>query len=273
MNIITEIKNLFNTKKFRYLVTSVVLTFVLFYLSSVLTSDKGLFYAILVFGVIGVVVVLGTQFSDFIRKSWVFSIILPLHLAIGFLITFFYFPYLGPVIRLLAFFGLGITTYVLFLINNIFIVVEEKGSVIPLYNAAVTWVQILITTISIPFITGVYKIPASFMVQNLIVFISSMLLNTYLIWCLTFDTDIIKTTIKEKFTLVSLLSFLVLLVGISISFFPSESFLRGLVVTSLIMFNMNYIYGHYKNKLVERVLYEFGIIIIIFSILLIVFRP
>jgi hypothetical protein len=273
MYLVPDLKVIFEEKKVRFALLSVFFASALFYLSDLLTNDRELFYTLLVLGVLGVVVLAGAQFSDIIKKSWVLSTILPMHLAVGFLITFYYFPFLGPLVRLSAYIGLGIIIYVLLLVNNIFLVVEEKGSVIPLYNAAVIWVQILITTISIPFISGVYKIPVSFLVQNFIVFISSMMLSTYLLWCLHYDKDIIKTTINEKVTLISLLSFLIFIAGVSISFFPSESFLRGLLMSSIFMFNMNYIYGHYKNKLVKLVLYEFAVIIVIFSILLIIFKP
>ncbi|MCA9750432.1 MAG: hypothetical protein KC414_15080, partial [Romboutsia sp.] len=170
----------------------------------------------------------------------------------------------------ISFFGL---LYVIFLVNNIFLVVLEEGSLIPLYSAAITWVQIIIIIISIPYISGIYKIPQNFLVQNIIVFASTLIFNFYLIWAVYLDPDIRSTGVEERTSLSLMLSFLVFTFGVATSFFPSESFLRALFISTIVMFNLGYTYAHYKNRINNRLVYEYLLICTIFFTFLIIFTP
>lgn len=272
MQLVNNIKRFSRNKKLKYGILSVGISIGLFYLASIIKNETTLYYTVIVLVVITVIGVIGTQFSNFVKMSWLISWLLPFHLYLGFLTTFFYFPNLGPAVKIMAFFGLALASYIILLVNNIFLVVEEKGNLIPLYNAAVTWVQILVIVISIPFISGVYKIPSTFLIQNLIVAVSAALLCFYMIWCMSFDPDIKRTSRKEKVTLVTILTSIIFSLGVSISFFPSESFLRALFVASLLLFNLNYIYAHYKNRLSQRMFTECGLISFFFFLLLLIFR-
>jgi hypothetical protein len=90
---------------------------------------------------------------------------------------------------------------------------------------------------------------------------------------MSYDTDVKKTVFKEKLVVSSLFSFLVFVMGIGVSFFPVESFLRSLFVSSILLFGLSYIYAHYKNRLNPRIIFDYLVIALIFFIILIVFKP
>lgn len=271
--LINKLQFFANDKKIRYLILSIILTLLVYFLSIFIADESSLFYLaifILLLGLIGLVI---SSYSTFFSRSLIYSMILPGHLIVGFLFMFFYFPTLGPIIELIAFFSLATLFYIIFLVNNVFLVVEEKGSVIPLYDAAVTWVQILIIVVSIPYISGVYKIPIDLLVQNTIMSFSILLFCFYMIWVMSLDSDVKRTGKSEKVFLAWFLTFITFSAGVSVSLIPTESFLRALFIASLLMFDLAYIFAHYKNKLNLRMILEYGVISLIFFIVLLIFRP
>ncbi len=143
---------------------------------------------------------------------------------------------------------------------------------IPLYSVAIAWLQILCVVAVIPFLSGVFKTPTNFLFQNLIVFVSSLSFNFYLVWSIGFDTDIKVFQQGERRWLSILLALLVSFVGLVISFIPTESFLRALFLATLFLFNFSYIQAHFKNKLSMRLLLENGVISIVFFVILLLFR-
>lgn len=250
-------------KKLKYFVASAIFVFSLFGMSFFVTSPVILVYAVLFVLTLSII-------SLFYADALL--IILLSHLFVGFLSTFYFFPNLGVVVKVIAFLAVGFVAYSTFLVNNVFLVVKEKGSLIPLYSAAVTWLQVLIIIISIPYFSAVYKIPTSGVVQNLLVFISTVLFIGYMIWSISFDAGIKKTNLIEKVYLALLLGFMVFVFGIGVSFIPSESFLRGLFISSLLLFCLTYVYGHYKNKLSKKLFFEYSLISLVFFIILLIFN-
>jgi len=69
------------------------------------------------------------------------------------------------IFKLLGFFIVSILYYLINLVNNIFLVVEEKADIIPLYRVALTWSQILLIIVSIPLFAGIYKLNVSPLLQ------------------------------------------------------------------------------------------------------------
>lgn len=202
-----------------------------------------------------------------------FSHLLPAHLIIGFVLSVYYFPNLALPILLLGYLAFGVLNYIVFLVNNIFLVIKEKGSLIPLYSVAITWVQILIIVIAIPFYSGVYKLPLNILVQGLLVLVSSSLFYAYTIWGMMFDPDIKKTDIKEKIVIIIYFAFITYITGLAVSFIPTETFLKAMFIVMVNMFSIAYIYAHYKNRITTRLLLEYGVICLIFFLLLLIFRP
>lgn len=271
LKILTSLNTVTSDKKTRYGLLSSGITILLYYFSTLLTTDRILLYVVILAVLVAFVVALSLQISKRLPLGFSYSIVLPLHLIIGFLTTFYYFPNLGPVIKVLAFLSAGIGLYITFLVNNIFLVVEEKGGTIPLYNVAITWVQILVVVIAIPYISGILKIPAVFIVQSALILMSGLLLSSYMIWCLSFDPEIKSTTSGEKVIATAFSGFMIFVSGISTAFFPSETFLRSLFISSVLMLMITYIYGHYKNNLNSKIIYQNVIFSLIFFVIMLAF--
>lgn len=268
-----DLKKLF-TKKNRYLVVSFVLTTLVFYVTTKINTQQNLlqFIILLSLTVLISMILMYLLINESLIYTF-FSHLLPVHLIIGFVLSVYYFPNLALPIIILGYIAFGVLNYIVFLVNNIFLVIQEKGSLIPLYSVAITWVQILIIVIAIPFYSGVYKLPLNILLQGLIVLVSSSLFYIYTIWGITFDTDVKKTDSREKLAIVFYFAFITYITGLAVSFIPTETFLKAMFVAAVNMFSIAYIYAHYKNRITTRLLLEYGIICLIFFLLLIIFRP
>lgn len=266
--------NLRANKKVKYIALSLLFVALLFFISGFITDESLLFYFVFGFIMFTLLGLLLTQFVVKLKTSYViFLSILLIHLVVGIIASLFYFPNLGLIVKGAAYVAAGVLFYTILLVNNVFVVIEEKGSLIPLYSVAVTWAQVLVIIISIPYFSGIYKIPTNLIVQNILILISVFLFCFYMIWSVSYDPNIKKTSIYEKISIAGILSFVTLLASVSVSFISAESFLRALFVSSVLMFDLAYIIGHYKNRLKKRMFIEYGAIAALFFILLVVFRP
>ncbi len=268
-----KLNALINNKKLRYLLLSIVTVLALYVMTMSAETPTDLFYLIGFVLLFAVGSVLVAQFTSLISTSYVLFMVLPVHLVIGFMTSFYFFPNLSVLIKMIAFILAGIIIYVLFLINNVFLVVEEKGTLIPLYNAAISWVQMIIVIIAIPYFSGIFKVPSNYISQNVFVMVSSFMFYFYMIWAVTFDPDIKKTSVSERTILATLLSFITFCCGMAVSFVPTESFLRALFLVSVVLFSLAYIQAHYKNRLNTRMIMEYGFISLIFFLILLAFNP
>ncbi|HXK52524.1 hypothetical protein H6804_03015 [Candidatus Nomurabacteria bacterium] len=172
-----------------------------------------------------------------------------------------------------SFIGLGFVVYALSLVNNIFVVVEEKQSVIPLYSAGLAWVQIILILIAIPFYSGIYKVPANFVVQNILLFFSTFSFYIYMHWAVNLDKDLIKTPLKEKGSLAFVLSLLPVVLNTGLLFYPVEAFLKGIFSSTVLLSGLIYIQAHYKNRINSKLLYNYFVLGSIFYIILFIFKP
>lgn len=260
-------------KKIRYGVSSIALVAILFFASNNIPDEETLFLIVMGLALFSLVGLFLSQLVFKKSSADIFLVILLVHLVVGFLVSLFYFPNLGPLVMAIAFIGAGVLTYTVFLVNNVFVVTEEKEVLIPLYNVALTWAQILIVVISISYFTGVFKISSPQAIQSMFVLVSTFLFCSYMVWAMSFDSDVKKTNYIEKISLSSLLSFLTFLAALSVSYIPTESFLRGLFVSSIVMFDLAYIVAHYRNRVNKRMLLEYWAISLVFFVILLVFRP
>jgi hypothetical protein len=254
-------------KKFKYLIFSVIVSLlVLLY-----TRSSSTVYALaaLVATFAGT---LAVQHPYNKPKHILLNNILPMQLVLGSILTLENFPNLGlPVKAVFVIFMLS-SFYIVSLINNVFLVVEEKNEIIPLYRVAVTWSQIIFITVAIPFFAGIFKLPVNPIVQSLVVSIASFMNAVYMIWILSFDSDSKKSRGVEPLLLGVLVAFFVFSGVISASFVPSESFLKALFGSSVLMFGLNYVNGYIKNNINKRTIYENFLITIIFFLLVFIFR-
>ncbi len=222
---------------------------------------------------IGVVGTFITQYPNIDLKNMLVSLLLPLHLIIGTLLTLTYFPNLGLPIKLLSLISFTGVFYIVSIINNVFLVVEERNESIPLFRAAVAWNQIILIVIAIPFFAGVFKLPINGLFQTFIVSLSAFMFAFYLLWILDFDKDSKKTQMGEKAVLSSIVSFLSFAYSSAVAFVPTESFLRAIFVASALMLGLNYLQSHLKNSITKKLLLEYLFISIIFFLILLVFKP
>jgi len=203
----------------------------------------------------------------------IYGSILPLQLVLASTLFFFFYPNLGYLFKLMMLGIFSFLYYIVSLVDNIFLVIQDREEQIPMYRVASTWSQILSVIIAIPLYSSIFKLNLLFIWQSLFVFISALLFSFYQFWILRFDKDMKKVKVGEFILLNLLAGFLVLATSLSISFFPTESFLRSLFVSSVLMFSLNYVQSHLKNDINDKFLYQSLFISLIFFIILFLFNP
>lgn len=208
----------------------------------------------------------------FIRKTWFNVLILPLTLVLGALLSLHFFPNLGLPTKVITIGAVGGLIYAMSLVTNIFLVVYERQEAIPLYRVAVTWSQILLIVVSIPFFSGVFKLPMNSIFQALVAALVSGLFAKFLMWVQEMDPDVPEIDRGEKLVNSGLISFVVFAFSISTSFFPAESFLRSLLVSSVLMSSLGYLLAHYKNAVTKRLIAEYYFITAIFLSFVLIFH-
>ena len=183
--------------------------------------------------------------------------LMPLHLVAGGILSLIFFPNLGQPVKLLFIVFIGMGFYLVSLISNVFMVVQERSELIPLYRVAVTWGQIMMVVVTIPFYAGVFKLPINSVYQILITSVSAFLFCIYLVWILRYDSETKKVRGAEYVLFSVIVSFMVFAGGISASFLPTESFLRALFVSTVLMLGLSYLYGHLRNNISKKILAEY----------------
>jgi hypothetical protein len=258
-------------KKNKYLIHSLLIAGLVFWFSHRGFDELSVYIALLII----LVATLGTfvvQYPNIGYRHLLINNLLPIHLVGGALLTLIYFPNLGLPVKILFVAAVGIGFYIVSLVNNVFLVVEERREPIPLYRVAVTWVQIIIVIVAIPFFAGIFKMPYNLLIQNSVTALSSVLFSFYLIHMLLFDEEAKKVRGVEALLFSLFVGFCVFAAGVSVSFLPTETFLRALFVTSVLMFSLNYLYGYLKNSITKRLINESLLITFIFFLLLFVFQ-
>ncbi len=257
-------------RKQRFLINSVVLG-ILMYLFSAGIIKTTLLTLLAVTGYL-LFSVFVVHYPNLKIKSLAISSILPLFLSYGVFLTLRYFPNLALAFKILAVIGYAGLYYVVSLVDNIFLVVNERKEIIPLYRVAVTWSHIMIIVIAIPFYAGVFKLPINSLLQNIIIFLTTIILCFYSIWASRHDKGMKNVSVGEG-TLLSVYSaFIVSGMSTAVSFFPTEAFMRALLVSSTLMFVMNYsITGYLKNEIYRKIIFEYLGIVLLFFLLTLIF--
>jgi hypothetical protein len=278
MQIIQKLKD----KKNGYILYSLVMFFLFLWLSESIGFDakSARFNAVRIGSLLFLVTLAGSYLTQSSSLSFsrgkfrgLIVSVLPLSLSLGVYLSFYHFPNFSFFFKTLSLVGVAILFYLINLVNNIFLVVDEKEIVFPLYRVAVTWSQILLVIVSIPVYVGIYKFDQGPIYQALWAGAATFVLSAYYLWSLGFDNRIRRTGILEKVINCSFCAFLVMVGGLAVSFIPTEAFLRGLFSASILLFGLNYLDGYLKNKLNSSFLYIYGTIFGIFLFLILVFRP
>jgi hypothetical protein len=208
----------------------------------------------------------------FVGKTFLSILVLPVTLVVGALLSLIYFPNLSLFLRVATMGTVGLLMYVISLVNNIFLVVYEREETIPLYRVAVTWSQILLVIVSIPFFSGVFKIPINAIYQTLIVAVVAGFFARFLMWVQDMDSDVPTIDRGEMWVNSLLVGFVVFTVGIATSFVPTESFLRALLLSSVLMSSLGYLQAHYKNVVTKKLVFEYAVILLIFLLFVLIFN-
>jgi hypothetical protein len=258
-------------KKTKYLIYSVGMGLMVFWFTFTPLNNRGVI-AFLTFAAAFAGMFL-VQFPNNKFSNSATSLLLPFHMIAGSLLVLTYYPNLAVPIKLASIIALTLCFYIVCIVNNVVLVVEDKKQVIPLYRAAVTWNQILLVIVSIPYLAGIFKIPYIAFVQNIFAGISSFLFTLYVMWILKFDSDLKVIKAGERYTLAFFIAMITFLSGLSVSFFPTESFLRAIFVASIVMSGISYITMHLKNTINKNAVVEFLFISLLFLLILVVFKP
>ncbi len=269
MQITQKIKD----KKIRYILYSLLMFFLFLGVGDSIMYDRtaSLGLAVLFFAsVLGSYI---TQYPSSSRYSGIIISVLPLSLTVGTYLTLFHFPNLSTPFRIAGLSAVAVLYYLISLVNNILLVIEEKEETIPLYRVAVTWGQIILIIISIPLFTGIYKFSQGPLVHSFFAFILTIVLTGYFLWSLSFDRRVRYLSFLDKAVNILLSAFIVFTFSIAVSFIPSEPFLRALFSSSVLLFNLNYLDAYMKNRINKTLIYTYGVIFFIFLFFILVFSP
>jgi hypothetical protein len=257
-------------KRYRYLIQSILVTLFI-YLVTVNQLDvtaREVPVYVLVLVVLGTIVV---HYPNIDIKNIFLSILMPSSLIAGALLSLYYFPNLGLPFKFFSIVCFGVIYYLLSLIDNIFLVVEEREEVIPLYRVAITWSQILQAVCAIPLFSGIYKLGISPFIQAFIMGIVSLLFTVYQLSISKFDKDAKTVRVGEGIFFSLFVLFIVTAVSVAVSFVPAEAFTKGLLTAIVLMFGLSYTTSYLKNDISKKTLFQFLIIFLIFFALMVLF--
>ena len=224
--------------------------------------------------ILTVLVVSGDWISNYPainRKNFFVSILMPLSVLIGALLSLNYFPNLGLPFKLFVIAFFGFLYYLVLLVDNIFLVVHDRAEIIPLYRVAVTWSQILQVVVAIPLFAGIFKIDTFSFVQSFLVALVSFAFTYYQLWIYQFDSDAKNTGVGEMYYLSLFVTYIIYTVSFAVSFFSTKAFLRSLFVSSVLLFLLSYTSGYLKNEISRKMVLGYLIIILVFLGILLLF--
>ena len=261
-------------KKYRYIIHSALMaTYV--YVASVVFWNSS-FYLRVVFGLLLLLVsTFFVHYPNVGRKNlgdFVMVLILPSYLLGSVLLALKYYPNLSIIFKIVMMLGSAVMFYIIAIVDNIFLVVNEREETIPLYRAAVPWSQILLVVVSIPLYAGIFKIPTNSFIQAFIIGILACVLNLYQFWSYRHEDNLVSVRVGGIGLFSIFVGFITFVVGIATSFLPVESFLRGLTASAGLMFGLFYTSSFLKNSINKRLLFEYIAIILGFILLSILFQ-
>lgn len=272
----------FNLKKIRFIVLSVLLIgFVYFLATRYLLSGEGAVdnlalakYTLF----IGISTILSSLFVQYLEggdrsiKTVSFVGLTPFLLVMGVFLFFIYYPNLSVFLKVGAGFFYTVLLYTLLLLNNVLLVVGSREGSIPVYRVAINWVQIVLLGVSITLFTGILRVQVQPLIQVLFIIAVSLLYYSYLIWVYSNEKDIRRI---EAYGAVILVGSFALLVGwgtFVTLFFPAESFLRGIFISSVFLLGLGYIQLYLKNSLSKKSIWDYLLICLVFFSILVLFK-
>lgn len=181
-----------------------------------------------------------------------------------------YFPNLNTIFKTAFLIGSGLTYYFLILSINIFLVVHEKGSVIPLVRPAKTTFLLIEVVTLFLFFTAVYKmlLPEPFtevtlVLQTIIVAVTSYLFVEQYWWSQGLENEITSFVGNESLVV----AFLCSMFSISLSFYDTESFFRSLALTTCFFISINFFESIVTHRFNRKQFVEYTLISIVVAFL------
>jgi hypothetical protein len=259
-------------KKYKYFVQSALVGIFIYVVSSAEynISLSKIVISVFVFVLGGTFII---HYPNIKLQNLLFSILMPLSLIAGALLSFYYFPNFGLIFKIGVTVAFSAIYYLVSLVDNIFLVIQDREEVIPLYRVALTWGQILQVIVAIPLFAGIFKLPVNGLTQCFLAGVISFLFNVYQLWGQKYDKDSKNVRVGEAVFLSAIVFFLVFAAGAAVSFTPTEPFLRALMEASVLMFGLIYVNSHLKNDISKKILYQYLFIILLFLTLLAFFIP
>lgn len=259
-------------KKNKYFIQS-ILVGIFIYIVTQNIIDLGTIQLVLLSFILVVSGSLISHSTGITKENFIYSIIMPLGVISGGILSLKFYPNLGSVFKIFVVMFFSGIYYLVSLADNIFLVVSDREEIIPLYRVAVTWSQILQVIVAIPLFAGIFKLNIITFSHSLIISSISFLFTYYQLWVYRFEPDAKKIEIGERFYICFLSFFIMFVTSLGVSFFPSEDFLRALFTSSVLLFVLNYISAHLKNEITRRIIIRHLLITVVFLILLIFFKP
>jgi len=259
-------------KKNRYVIQSVLIAiFIYIFTQKIVQVD--IYITIFLSIILVSSGVLISHYPGITKNNFLFSLIMPMGVLAGGLLSLNYYPNLGSTFKILIVTFFAGMYYLVSLADNIFLVVHDREEIIPLYRVAVTWSQILQIIVAIPLFAGIFKLNSLASIQSAISASISFLFTYYQLWIYQFEPDAKKTKVGEKIYLCFISFFIVYSSTFSISLFPSEDFLRALFASSVLLFSLNYISAHLKNETTRKMIFRYLLLCLVFLLFVLFFRP
>jgi hypothetical protein len=181
-----------------------------------------------------------------------------------------FFPNLNTLFKLAYVFFSTFLYYYLLLSINVFLVVHEKGSVIPLVRPAKTAFLLIEVVTLFLFFTAVYKIllvdpftEITFVFQTLIIGVVSFLFAEQYWWSQDLENEITSFVGNESIVI----AFLCIMFSISLSFYDSEAFFRSLALTTCFYISINFFQSVVTHRFKSNQFIEYFLISIIVGFL------
>ena len=259
-------------KKYRFAIHALFYAAFLFLHSSgfIPLESFGLYFAILLVTSFSVILV---HYPNVTYRNIFMAVLLPMNLALGGTLALLLFPNISLVFKLSAIIAFSFLDYIILLINNVFLVIEDREEVIPLYRVAVTWSLILQIIVLIPLVASIYKFNVNSFYHATAVAVLAFFYSLYQIWVTRYDKDAKNAGVAEKIFLSFIVFFLVFSGVIGVSFIPSEPFLRALFTSSVAMFGLSYVSAYLKNEINKKFIFQYAFITMFFLVLMLIFRP
>ena len=263
-------------KKYRFAFNSVIMTAYV-YVASIIFSQES-FYIRVAAGLVLLLVCtwvvhypnVGISKNGLFNYAMVF--LLPSYLMGSTLLALKYYPNLSLAFKLASVPIAVVMFYIVSIVDNIFLVVNQRAETIPLYRAAVPWSQILLVILAIPLFAGVFKIPVYSFYQVGFIALLSTILTLYHIWSYRLEDNLVPIGVGGNILFSLFTGFVVFSLGISTSFTSGEAFLRGLVVSVGLMFGLFYASSYLKNNINKKLIVEYFAIIFGFIALYLLFQ-